>query len=192
MKVISLLQPFASLVVTGAKKIETRSWNTKYRSEILIHASAKLSKKQIELGQEFNKKYGAGLGFVEDLQTGAIIGKVKIIATSILVPPYGLKNGGGDGIFFNDKSAFFTEAELAFGDYSAGRYGWLLSDPVEFKDHPIKIKGNRGLWNYHERICLSCGCTENDACWNADIGPCWWEGENLCSHCAIKIKGQTT
>jgi len=39
MKAISLLQPWATLVVTGVKTIETRSWGTKYRGPILIHAS---------------------------------------------------------------------------------------------------------------------------------------------------------
>ena len=39
MKAISLLQPWASLVVMGAKTIETRGWGTKYRGPILIHAS---------------------------------------------------------------------------------------------------------------------------------------------------------
>ena len=39
MTVISLLQPWAQLVVLGAKKIETRSWNTAFRGELLIHAS---------------------------------------------------------------------------------------------------------------------------------------------------------
>ncbi len=41
MKAISILQPWASLVALGHKKIETRSWNTKYRGELLIHASKK-------------------------------------------------------------------------------------------------------------------------------------------------------
>lgn len=39
MKVISLLQPWATLAVIGQKKIETRSWSTKYRGPLLIHAS---------------------------------------------------------------------------------------------------------------------------------------------------------
>ena len=47
MKVLSILQPWASLCLTvdekgkALKQIETRSWNTKYRGELLIHASAK-------------------------------------------------------------------------------------------------------------------------------------------------------
>jgi hypothetical protein len=37
MKVLTILEPWASLIVCGAK-IETRSWATKYRGSIAIHA----------------------------------------------------------------------------------------------------------------------------------------------------------
>lgn len=39
-KTLTLLQPWASLVACGAKKIETRSWATKYRGPLAIHAAA--------------------------------------------------------------------------------------------------------------------------------------------------------
>ena len=38
MKVITIKEPFASLVADGIKKVETRSWKTNYRGEIYIHA----------------------------------------------------------------------------------------------------------------------------------------------------------
>ena len=38
-KAISLWQPWASLIALGGKKIETRSWPTKYRGPLAIHAS---------------------------------------------------------------------------------------------------------------------------------------------------------
>lgn len=38
---ISLWQPWATFIVEGAKWIETRSWETKYRGPIAIHAAAK-------------------------------------------------------------------------------------------------------------------------------------------------------
>ena len=38
MKVITLKQPWATLVAEGIKKYEFRSWRTKYRGKILIHA----------------------------------------------------------------------------------------------------------------------------------------------------------
>jgi hypothetical protein len=48
MKAVSLWQPFASLIYTGAKKIETRSWPTNYRGPLAIHAARKDS---LDFGQ---------------------------------------------------------------------------------------------------------------------------------------------
>jgi len=39
MKAISIKQPFASMIANGEKTLETRTWNTKHRGEILIVAS---------------------------------------------------------------------------------------------------------------------------------------------------------
>src|SRR4051794_27044458 len=41
MKALTLTQPWASLVAIGAKKIETRSWPTRYRGLLAIHAAAR-------------------------------------------------------------------------------------------------------------------------------------------------------
>lgn len=38
-KVLSLKEPWATLIASGVKKIETRSWKTTYRGELYIHAS---------------------------------------------------------------------------------------------------------------------------------------------------------
>ena len=38
-KAITIWQPWASLVAVGAKTMETRSWPTKYRGPIAIHAA---------------------------------------------------------------------------------------------------------------------------------------------------------
>jgi activating signal cointegrator 1 len=39
MKALSFTQPWATLVAIGAKKIETRSWDTRYRGPLAIHSS---------------------------------------------------------------------------------------------------------------------------------------------------------
>ena len=39
MKAISLKQPWANLVATGKKTIETRKWSTKYRGDLVICSS---------------------------------------------------------------------------------------------------------------------------------------------------------
>src|SRR5262249_62191033 len=40
MRALTLYQPWASLVVLGEKKIETRSWSTRHVGPLAIHASA--------------------------------------------------------------------------------------------------------------------------------------------------------
>ena len=39
MKVLSIKEPYATLICNGKKLIETRSWKTNYRGELYIHAS---------------------------------------------------------------------------------------------------------------------------------------------------------
>lgn len=39
MKALSLRQPWASLIADGRKTIETRTWRTRYRGPLAIHAS---------------------------------------------------------------------------------------------------------------------------------------------------------
>lgn len=165
MKAISILQPWASLCVhtyengKALKQIETRSWNTKYRGELLIHAS--MGKKGLKLLQD-NLDYNLNWHIAKTLGVnsvgqinfqfalGAIIGKVELVETfemnNIVKGQNPLSNctnwieleGGMFGI---------SDQELAFGDYSANRFGWLLSDPVLF-DEPIPCKGQLGLWNF--------------------------------------------
>lgn len=39
MKVLSIKQPYAWLIIHGGKNIENRTWNTTFRGRFLIHAS---------------------------------------------------------------------------------------------------------------------------------------------------------
>lgn len=41
MKVLIIIEPWATLIKKGKKVIETRSWKTSYRGELYIHASNK-------------------------------------------------------------------------------------------------------------------------------------------------------
>lgn len=57
MKVLTIKQPWATLVAKGIKKYEFRTWKTNYRGKILIHAGAGIDKKNMEkfndLGLDF-------------------------------------------------------------------------------------------------------------------------------------------
>jgi hypothetical protein len=131
MKALSLLQPWASLVVMGAKKIESRSWSTPYRGEILIHASRGKAGGLVA-GEPVFKKY---IPDFNKLPFGAIIGKAFI--TKILrVEDFGLSDIDMNGL---------TLEEKAFGDYTHGRYGWVLEEAIQFKQ-PIHISGHLRLW----------------------------------------------
>ena len=60
MKVITIKQPFATLIAEGLKQYEFRSWNTKYRGEILIHAGLGVDKKAMEKFKDYNLDYPKG------------------------------------------------------------------------------------------------------------------------------------
>ena len=65
MKVLSIKEPFATLIKEKKKSIETRSWKTSYRGELYIHASIskvpeKLKEREAikEVLEEFPLNYG--------------------------------------------------------------------------------------------------------------------------------------
>jgi activating signal cointegrator 1 len=180
MKAISLLQPWATLVVIGAKKIETRSWNSKHRGPLLIHASRKMDSLQKAICE--TTPFNEALKTVDELPLGKIIGVVNVVETSTTE----FFKQCSEGIPLKKRySKKEWEMELAFGDYNPGRFGWLLQDPVSFEHH-YPIKGSLGLWEFDEHICYKCGCSAFDACTDPNYGPCWWVGPNLCSHCKMK------
>jgi len=44
MKALSIQQPWASLIVAGIKDVENRTWSTRYRGPLAVHAGSKLNK----------------------------------------------------------------------------------------------------------------------------------------------------
>lgn len=48
-RILSIRQPWAELIVSGIKRIENRTWNTKYRGPVLIHASLRCDDEPVEL-----------------------------------------------------------------------------------------------------------------------------------------------
>lgn len=132
-KVISIKQPWAYLVVIGAKKIETRPFYTHYRGELLIHCSAKIDFSALDLCQ-IDERFNRYIPDVRVLEQGKIIGKVNVVACVDTITMRTLPE--------------LTNEERAFGDYSDGRYAWLLSDPVKF-DNPVPAQGRLGLWDFN-------------------------------------------
>jgi hypothetical protein len=132
MKVISLLEPWASLIKEKVKYIETRSWKTKYRGELYIHASKrKLTKTNLI-------KYKEQLNLLEstDFKYGYIIAKCKLVDCKYM-----------DEELINEVQK--NHNEYICGGYEIGRYAWILQD-IEMLNEPIKANGQLGIWNYNE------------------------------------------
>lgn len=60
MKVITIKQPFATLIAEGIKEYEFRTWKTKYRGPILIHAGKGIDKKAMKKYEYLNLEYPSG------------------------------------------------------------------------------------------------------------------------------------
>lgn len=67
-KALSIQQPFADKIIFRGKNIENRTWRTKFRGTVAIHASMKLAE-YVELSDKEKKT----------LIRGAIIGVVDIV-----------------------------------------------------------------------------------------------------------------
>lgn len=60
MKVLTIKQPFASLIAEGYKEYEFRTWKTKYRGDILIHAGKGIDKEAMKRYEHLNLEYPSG------------------------------------------------------------------------------------------------------------------------------------
>jgi hypothetical protein len=74
-KIISIRQPWATLIVRGIKDIENRSWATRYRGPVLVHASLRRSPHSLA---DIARQFGIDLPKVE-LPLGGIVGTTNII-----------------------------------------------------------------------------------------------------------------
>ena len=129
MKVISLQEPYATFIASGLKKIETRSWKTNYRGELLIHAS--ISKTYYSKIEDPNViKLMNSL----EMNYGKIICKVKLVDCIYM-----------DKNFIN--KIVKNKLEYSLGVYKIGRYAWIL-DEIEILSSPINVKGKLNLWEY--------------------------------------------
>lgn len=60
MKAITIKQPYATLIAEGLKEYEFRTWKTKYRGDILIHAGKGVDKEAMMRFAHLNLEYPSG------------------------------------------------------------------------------------------------------------------------------------
>lgn len=59
MKVLTIKQPWATLIMQGDKRFEFRSWQTKYRGDLLIHAGKGIDKEAIKDYQIYSRRFAS-------------------------------------------------------------------------------------------------------------------------------------
>ena len=118
MKVLSLKQPFAELILQGRKKIELRNWKTQFRGKFLIHASRVPDKKAME---EFG---------LDKLPTGFIVGEANLVEVKE----------------YPNEEEHRKDRALHLASSAWGKYGFILKDVKRLK--PVPAKGKLHFWDF--------------------------------------------
>lgn len=157
MKAITIWQPWASLLACGEKRYETRGWATKYRGPIAIHAAAR-DPMRIPHSEEL-EKFSAitDIGLWNQLPRGAVIATAELVNVWHIVwnPGPDVDSArqipvGAESLTLDKHALDFgdyfvpSEKELAFGDWTPGRYAWELANVKPIT--PAPAKGKQGLW----------------------------------------------
>ena len=123
MKILTLKQPWATLIAEGIKKYEFRTWKTNYRGKILIHAGSGIDKKDMERFKDLNL----------DFPSKKIIAEVELV----------------DCLELDDElnNKINSENNIAYGIKRREGYAWKLEN-VKKINYDKEVSGKLGLWNY--------------------------------------------
>ena len=145
MRVLSLTQPWASLMAFGEKRYETRSWSTPYTGLVAIHAAKGFPRECMMLCKANEPFTGAlvkhGATTLKPLVDagGHIIAVVELVCC---VRTRGEVPRKPDGLF--SQSVPPAEHEASFGDYSPGRFAWMTRGLRRLRE-PVAHRGAQGL-----------------------------------------------
>jgi activating signal cointegrator 1 len=166
MRGLTLTAPWGSLVARGEKRIETRPHGTRYRGPLAIHQAKglrgllqpgeRLSDSELEDRLEllchkdpFRRALTGGLILPE---LGQAQPRAKIVAVCEL---HDVLTAVDAIEAIADGTVDAAVHELRFGNYTRGRFAWLLRD-VRRLPEPVECRGMQGLWpvppNVRDRI----------------------------------------
>jgi len=133
-RILTLWQPWAGLMAAGLKTIETRSWSTKFRGPIAIHAA----KRAVDL-----RTVAAFGDLVDRIDTGLW---QQCHATKASFRALGAIVAVGNLVDVVPTTSLIdlSDLEAGLGDYSRGRFGWVFEDIVALPE-PISFRGGQGL-----------------------------------------------
>lgn len=152
-KVLSVKNPYAYLIIQGGKDVENRTWTTDYRGRLYIHVSGDTLpflteepnltddyslKLEIFLNKlaEHYSKCDINKGDTAESFMNAVIDKPNLwlLKTQSIIGYVNLVN-----IIQNSSSPWAID----------GQHHWILKNPT-LLENPIRhVKGRLGLWNYN-------------------------------------------
>lgn len=155
MKCLSLWQPWASLLVHGRKRIETRSWNLSHRGPLLIHAAREWNREQRRLSAlpEFataiTAMYPGGTGY---LPVGAVIGMVEVVDCVPVEQIHFAAAGASVSRVPWEKGHWqVPEDDRPFGNFAPGRFGIVCENPVVFAK-PIPVRDSQRVFEVSDTL----------------------------------------
>jgi hypothetical protein len=130
MRILSVHQPWATLIALGIKNVENRTWSTGYRGTLLIHAS-KSPMDEFDVMKAKRLCREAGVSYPETFPTGGIIGSVELT-----------------GVIWIEGLRVRTDHQTVKLDelhgFNGDAYGFILEKPRAFPAL-IPMRGSLGL-----------------------------------------------
>lgn len=132
MRALTICQPYATLIVSGAKRVENRTWPTKYRGRIYVHAGK--SRDWLSIKDVDGVDYCAHTQRpVAELPFGAVIG----IATLIdCLPVEAIRAGDHDRQY----------PWIREHDHTKGPWCWVFAENPQALD-PVPMRGAQGFFD---------------------------------------------
>lgn len=131
MKALSIRQPYAWLIVNGFKDIENRSWDTKYRGLVLIHASKGMKRADYDAAKAICDSLPplqrVILPAFDKLERGGIVGYTHITGTTResaspwFFGPVGFELHGSKPLPFHPLKGRLSFFETGYGIFAVGR-----------------------------------------------------------------------
>lgn len=128
MKALSLWQPWASAIPLGFKEIETRSWGTSYRGDLLICSAQKDTREQELFFYESIKPLNKNLTY-NHFPFGVAVAIVNLKDCLRMT----------EELISNQ-----SDLEKVFGLWEVGRYAWIFDNIRPIK--PFEVRGRQGLF----------------------------------------------
>jgi len=135
MKALTLTEPWATLVMLGEKRVETRSWACDYRGPLAIHSAKRCPKKEFAALVSQERFYRAlrlnGQYAYPELNRGHVLCITNVLRC----------------VRTEEAVKELSEKEIEFGNYGPGRWAFFLG-PVE-RIKPVPATGHLMLWDWN-------------------------------------------